>query len=104
MIDIMLILWIIIFFIMIVIHLHQGSTNFGAIAGFWLLLMGAFIITTGIQIQSGWTTSVVDGSQITELTYTNATLPYSTYSYIWGVPLVLVGIYIVFANLLAKTQ
>jgi len=55
---------------------------------------------TGVQIESGVEiTDVGDSTQYT-YQYTDATLPFSTYAYIWGIILISVSLYILYANLL----
>jgi len=97
-----LIIWLVIFVIFLVVNITQQSTNFGVISGIWVLLLGLFIITDGIQILGGINqTESVSGVTV-NYQYIDATLPYSTYAYIWGVILILVGVYILYANLLSK--
>lgn len=99
MISLLVILWFIIFVILLAVNIFEGSNVFGIIAGLWLLLLGIAIITTGLQIESGATVQAVDvGETIIEYTYDNATLPYGTYSFIWGIILILISIYIIYAN------
>ena len=99
MIDILLILWFIVFVIFLAVNLLADSHAFGIVAGLWLLLLGLAIITTGVQIESGATVLAVSASETTiEYDYQDATLPYSTYSYVWGVILILISIYIIYAN------
>jgi len=99
MIDLLVILWIIVFVIFLAVNILEDSNAFGIIAGFWLLLLGLAIITTGVQIESGATVTAVDVGETTiEYDYEDATLPYSTYSYIWGIILIVISIYIIYAN------
>lgn len=97
----MLLIWIVLFVVFIVINIVERSHNFGAIAGIWLLLLGCFIIVNGIQAQTG--VQVIEDETGIETTflYTDITLPFSTYAFIWGIIFILVGIYIVYANLLS---
>lgn len=99
MIDILLILWFLVFVIFLAVNILEDSHAFGIVAGLWLLLLGLAIITTGIQIESGATIIAVDASETTiEYDYVDATLPYSTYSFVWGIILILISVYIIYAN------
>lgn len=98
MIDLVLVLWLIIFVILFVANLYLNNAFFGVIAGFWLVILGLAIIVTGIQIQSGM--SIDTSSNVTQIiyNYTDLTLPFSTYSYIWGFILIGISIYIIYKN------
>lgn len=99
MIDLLVIIWLIIFVIFLAVNLAGDSHAFGVVAGAWLLLLGLAIITTGVQIESGSTITVVDADTTTiEYDYEDATLPYSTYSYVWGIVLILIGVFMVYCN------
>ena len=99
--DLLLVIWICLFVIFLVVGIISNSKVFGAMSGVLLLLLGLFIITTGIQISSG--ADIVEASDTATTvtwTYTDATLPYSTYSIVWGITLLLFSVYILYANLL----
>jgi len=98
--DTILIIWLIIFLIFLIVNISQQSKIFGALAGIWLLVMALFIIVTGVQTESGVEISDVGESTVYEYQFSDVTLPYSTYSYIWGIILILVAVYILYANLL----
>lgn len=105
MIDILIIIWLLIFFMFTAIHLSQNSITWGSIAGIWLIIFGLVIIATGVQIQSGQQyNNFGDSDMSVEITYTNYSLPWSTYSIIWGIPLVLTGVYMLYANLLTSRK
>jgi len=97
----MLLIWVVLFIIFIVINIVERSTNFGKIAGIWLLLLGCFIIVDGVQYNSGVEVTEGADSTIVEYKYIDVTLPYSTYAFIWGIIFILVGIYIIYANSLS---
>ena len=98
--DTILLIWLVIFLVFLVVNIAEKSYIFGAIAGMWLLVLAVFIIVTGVQIESGVEiTDVGDSTQYT-YQYTDATLPFSTYAYIWGIILISVSLYILYANLL----
>lgn len=79
--------------------MYLSNSIFGIIAGFWLLILGLAIIVTGLQIQSGITVSIV--SNVTtniSYSYSDVTLPFSTYSFVWGIIIMCISIYIIFKN------
>lgn len=98
--DTILIIWLVIFLIFLVVNIAERSTIFGGIAGMWLLVLGLAIIVSGVQTESG--VSIDDSGEQTLYTYqfSDVTLPYSTYSYVWGIIMILVSVYIIYANLL----
>ena len=94
----LVILWLLVFFIFLAVSIAADSSILGIISGIWLLLLGLAIIVSGIQVQSGMEINM-DGSTTTyEYQYDDATLPYSTYSFVWGIILILSSMYIVYAN------
>lgn len=103
MLDILFAFWLVFFVIFAVINIRGNSVTFGCIAGIWILLMGLFIIMGGIQIESGAEIVEVSGT-VTSITWTydDATLAYSTYSFVWGMVFILIGVYMLYANLLKK--
>lgn len=98
MIDFVLLLWLIIFIILFVANIYLQNAIFGTIAGFWLLLLGIAIIITGVQMQQGMNIDIVGDNTTIIYTYTDLTLPYSTYSFIWGFILIAISIYITYKN------
>ena len=97
-------IWLFIFVFLMVVNIVADSTTFGLIAGLWLILIGAMIILDGIQYQTG-TTILTDGAtQTITAVYSDATLPYSTYSFIWGLSFISLSMYIILANGLKKTK
>lgn len=101
----MIILWIVIWAILLFVNIKARSAIFGGFAGMWLFLLGIFIIVTGIQLETGTITTILSPSQsVNYVQYSNAILPYSTYSFVWGVFLFVLAIYILIANARAKAS
>jgi len=99
MIDVLVILWFLIFIIFLIASISAESKVFGIIAGIWLLLLGVGIISDGIQIESGVNIIEVNDTHTTyEYQYIDATYPFSTYSYMWGLILILTSIFIIYTN------
>jgi len=105
MIDTILIIWLVVFFILLAVNLAEHSHWFGVFAGIWLLLLGLGIVITGLQIQSGMEISTVGTVQTITYQYENLTSPVypyggvsSTYSAIWGIIFIGIGIYILYSN------
>jgi len=105
MIDTILIIWLVVFFILLAVNLAEHSHWFGVFAGIWLLLLGLAIIVTGVQIQSGMTIDTVGTVQT--ITYSTSDLvspfyPYgglqSTYSIVWGLIFIGIAIFIIYSN------
>lgn len=92
-------IWIVVFVVLMVIHLIERSKNWGKIAGLWLLILGLFIIVDGVQYNTGVETTETAQSVVVTYQYDDVALPYSTYSYIWGIIFILLGIWIFYANL-----
>ena len=98
MIYFLVILWLLIFFIFLAVSITVDSGILGIISGVWLLLLGLAIIVTGIQIQSGMEINTVGQTTTYEYQYDDATLPYSTYSFVWGIILILSSMYLMYVN------
>jgi hypothetical protein len=104
MVDGILIFWLLIFIVFLIVNIAGNSTTFGIIDGFWLMLLGLAVIITGIQLQSGVSVSIVNGSQIVTNTYSDAVLPYSTYSFIWGLIFIGISMYMIIANGMKRAE
>lgn len=96
--DAILIYWILIFIILLAIHLSQESTVFGMISALWLLLLGLGILVTGVQISSGMTITTAGATQTITYNYADVAPPFSTYSYMWGLILIAIFLYMFFTN------
>lgn len=82
-----LILWVIFLSISII---EKRGIVFGFFSGLWILLLGIYLNIDGLSIQSGV-------NQATgEFTYTAMVLPFSTYSFLWGLPFIVISIYIMY--------
>ena len=98
MIVIMVLIWLLFFAIFFVAGIVAPSYVLGIIAGILLLVFGLAIIITGIQVESGTSTTYVDGEQIVETEYEDMTLPFSTYAYVFGIIFILTSIFIIYSN------
>lgn len=90
-----LIIWII-FLIMSIIE--RKGVVFGFFAGIYAMFLGIYIYLDGIQVQSGLNTSWVEGTQIVDRVYVNAVPSFSSYGMLFGVPFMLVGVYICYLS------
>lgn len=106
MIDWILIIWVLLFVIFLVVNL-QGSTTFGMIASFWLIILGGAIILTGVQIQTGMNITTTGSVQVIEYVYDDAVLPFSypvsDYSFVWGIIFICIAMYMLLANAMKRT-
>jgi hypothetical protein len=102
MLDVIIWIWLAVFLILVAMHLHAGSTELGMIAGTWFLFLGLFIAVSGLQTQSGYTMTVVGSNTTISYDYVDIVLPYNTYSYLWGLSIILIGLYMLVANMDAK--
>jgi hypothetical protein len=98
MIEIAFFIWLFVFLILFIANLYLDNPIFGAIAGFWILILGLAVIITGIQIQSGMTLNDSGATTTVTYQYTDLTLPFSTYSFIFGFFLIGLSIYIIYKN------
>jgi len=98
MIVLMLLVWLLFFAIFLVVGVSEGSSVLGLISGILLLLLGLAIIVTGIQNESGYTMTIDGSEYTTEYDYTDVTLPYGTYSFVWGVIFILTSVFIIYSN------
>lgn len=95
-----LLIWLVIFLVFLIINLVERSKIFGTIAGFWFLIFAILILVTGIQVEAGANVTEANETIQIQYQYIDAILPFSTYSFIWGFILLLISIYIIYANLL----
>ena len=101
----MIVLWLVIWAILLFVNIRGKSKIFGGFAGAWLFLLGIFIIASGVQIETGKiTTTIGPGQTVEYIQYSNVVLPFNTYSYVWGVFMFVLAIYIMVANIRAKAS
>ena len=101
----MIVLWLVIWAILLFVNIKSKSKIFGGFAGAWLFLLGIFIIASGVQIETGKITTTIGPGQTVEYAqYSNVLLPFNTYSYVWGVFMFVLAVYIMFANIRAKAS
>jgi len=98
----MVLIWVLIFVFLIAVNIKEKSRIFGVVAGLWLLILSCFIILDGVQFQSGYVETVAGNVTTIVNTYSESTLPYDTYSNIWGIFFLGLSIFILFANLQKK--
>lgn len=98
----MILIWILLFIFLMAANIKENSKIFGIIAGLWMLILSVFIILDGVQFQNGKTETVTGNITTIVYTYGESTLPYDTYSNIWGLFFLGLSIFILFANLLKR--
>ena len=98
MIVILVLIWLLFFAIFFIAGMSEPSYVLGIIAGILLLILGLAIIITGIQVESGTSSVFDDGEWTIETVYSDASLPFSTYSYVFGVIFILTSMFIIYSN------
>lgn len=98
MIVLMVLIWLLFFTIFLVAGIVAPSYVLGIIAGILLLVFGLAIIITGIQVESGTSSTFVDGEWVVETEYTDMTLPFTTYAYVLGIIFILTSMFIIYSN------
>ena len=98
MILIMVLIWLLFFAIFFIAGISEPSYVLGIIAGIILLIFGLAIIITGIQVESGTTWSITSDEYVMETDYTDVTLPFSTYSFVFGIIFILTSMFIIYSN------
>jgi len=93
-----LLIWIIVWVVFLIMScIEKRGYLFGVLAGIWIMFLGVYIIVDGLHIQDGISIVINDaGEQIVTYTYENLITPFSSYSTMWGLPFVLLGIYIMY--------
>ena len=103
--EIVLLLWILIWVILIFLSIIETrGITFGAMSGIWLLLLGVYIYIDGIQVQSGMTIVTSGSTQTITYSYSDIILPVSNYGLLWGIPFVLIAIYILYLSATARNK
>lgn len=98
MIELLAVVWIVVFVIFLVSGIAANSPYLGLFAGIVLLIFGLAVVVDGLQYQSGVVMEVSGGSTFLNYSYAEALLPFSTYSVALGLVLVLAAGYIIYAN------
>lgn len=98
MIDLIVYIWLLVFVILFIANLYTDNPVFGLIAGMWFLILGLGIIVDGFQMQTGMTLTEAGNTTTVTNTYTDVTLPFSTYSIVWGIIILCISIYIIYRN------
>jgi len=88
-------LWLIIWVIFLIMSIiEQRGIVFGFLAGFWILILGIFVYTNGVQYKTGVNLTEVSGGCNLVYSYTNMVTPYSNVGMLWALPFILLGMYI----------
>ncbi len=91
--------WLGLFALIFLAGLYANSSILGLFAASLIIILGAFIILQGVYIQVGETTTQTNpNQQVTETEFQQIVAPTSSYSMVWGVIMMLFGIYIMYAN------
>jgi hypothetical protein len=98
MIEIVLLIWVILFLIFFVAGINVDNPIFGLVAGSLLLLLGLGIIVSGLQISSGMNITTVGGTTNIVYEYDDVSPPFSTWGLLFGVTLLAISIYIIYRN------
>jgi uncharacterized protein YqgC (DUF456 family) len=95
-------LWIILWIVFLIMSvLEQRGVLFGFLSGFWVMFLGVFLYLDGLQYRSGVNLTEGTGTCSLVYSYVDYTTPYSTVGMLWALPLILLGIYILY---LASTK
>ena len=89
-----LVIWVI-FLVMSVIE-KRGVAVFGFFSGLWILFLGVYIYLDGLEIRNGLTVTGEVTDQVVSYTYSEVVPPFNTMGMLWGLPFILLGIYILF--------
>lgn len=89
------IMWIIVWVIFLIMScIEKRGVVFGVLASIWILFLGIYIIIDGFQLQTGVQIVSVNGTQVVSYTYTDVVMPFSSYGVAWGLPFILLSMYI----------
>jgi hypothetical protein len=95
-------LWIILWVIFLIMgYIEKRGIVFGFLAGIWILFLGAFLYTDGLQYRSGIFLTEGTGNCTLSYQYVNYVTPYSNIGMLWALPFILLGMYILW---LASTK
>lgn len=90
-------LWFIVWIVFLVMSIIETKgVTFAFLAGIYPMFLGIYIFLDGIQIQQGLTTTFSGGTQHIEKVYVDTVPPFSSYGILFGIPFILLGIYICF--------
>lgn len=104
MIDVMLAVWMVFFVIFLVANIITNNQIFGLMGSIILILLGLFIIVDGLQVNTGAEILDTASGATISWTYTDIELPYSTFSNVIGLPFLLFGVYMLYANLIKPNK
>lgn len=96
-------LWFVVWIVFLIMS-TTGSKGwlFAAFAGIWSIFMSIHILIDGLQMRSGMNIVGSSGNYTVTYSYTTLVLPYSTYSFIWGMFFLLLGMYLVFIAVMRR--
>jgi len=95
-------LWLILWLVFLIMsYIEKRGVVFGFMAGIWILFLGAFLFTDGLQYRSGSLLTEGSGTCTMTYQYTTLVMPYNTVGMVWALPFILLGIYILW---LASTR
>jgi len=96
-------LWFVVWIVFLIMS-TTGSKGwlFAAFAGIWSIFMSIHILIDGLQMRSGMDIAGSGGNYTVTYSYTNLVLPFSTYSFIWGMFFLLLGMYLVFIAVMRR--
>jgi hypothetical protein len=98
MLDVILIIWVILFLIFFASGIMTNNAVFSIVSGMLLLLLGLGIISSGLQMNTGMTMTVVGGNTNITYSYSDVTPPFSSWGLLFGLSLLSISIYIIYRN------
>lgn len=97
--EILLIIWIIVWVILLAMStVEKKGIVFGFMAGLWITFLGIYIMLDGLQLQSGMTVTGDIGDQTIIYQYSEIVPPFSSYSTLWCIPFILIGMYVMYLS------
>lgn len=99
------VIWILLWFIFLIMGIvEERGPVFQFMAGLWILFIGIYLYLSGLQYQSGYTTTTVGTSTAIVNVYSEVIPPVQTYRILWAIPFMALSLYLMFLSINRKKK
>lgn len=97
--------WLLVWVIFLIMStIGSKGWIFAAFSGLWAIFIALHLTIDGLQIQQGMNIVENAGNYTVSYAYSDLILPFSTYSFLWGMFFLLIGMYLVFIAVVGRSR